>query len=233
MKPNKYLTFSYDDGVTQDVRLIELFNKYGMKATFNLNSQLLGKHGELMREGVTVTHIKHKPEDIRYIYEGHEVAAHTLTHPFLPKITEKEEIVRQVEEDRIRLSELCGYEVVGMAYPGGGINYNSSVAEIIRDNTNIKYARTTVSNYSFDTQDNLYEFKPTVYHHVEWEKMFELGEMFLELQTDRPQIFYVWGHAYEFDIRDEWKCFEEFLEMMSKREDICYCTNKEALLQIG
>ncbi len=37
----KYLTFSYDDGVTQDIRLIELFNKYGMKATFNINSGLL------------------------------------------------------------------------------------------------------------------------------------------------------------------------------------------------
>lgn len=232
MKPNKYLTFSYDDGVTQDIRLIELFNKYGMKATFNLNSQLLGRDGELLREGVTVTHIKHKPEDIRYIYEGHEVAAHTLTHPFLPKIEDDREIIRQVEEDRMRLSELCGYEVVGMAYPGGSINYNSHVSEIIRKNTNVKYARTTVSNYSFDVQDNLYEFKPSVYHHVEWEKMFELGEKFLDLKTDKPQIFYVWGHAYEFDIRDEWKRFEGFLEMMSKREDICYCTNKEALLQI-
>jgi peptidoglycan/xylan/chitin deacetylase (PgdA/CDA1 family) len=38
----KALTFSYDDGVLQDIRLIELFNKYGMKATFNLNSEKLG-----------------------------------------------------------------------------------------------------------------------------------------------------------------------------------------------
>lgn len=230
MKPNKYLTFSYDDGVTQDIRLIELFNKYGMKATFNLNSQLLGKHSELLREGVIVSHIKHKPEDIRYIYEGHEVAAHTLTHPFLPKISDETEIIRQVEEDRINLSELCGYEVIGMAYPGGSINYNSRVAEIIRNHTNVIYARTTVSNYSFDVQDNLYEFKPSVYHHVEWDKMFQLGEQFLSLQSDKPQIFYVWGHAYEFDIRGEWKRFEAFLEMMSGRKDICYCTNREALL---
>ena len=34
----KAVTFSYDDGVTQDKRLIELFNKYGLKATFNINS---------------------------------------------------------------------------------------------------------------------------------------------------------------------------------------------------
>lgn len=30
MKNEKILTFSFDDGVTQDIRLIELFNKYGM-----------------------------------------------------------------------------------------------------------------------------------------------------------------------------------------------------------
>ena len=67
MDKKKFLTFSYDDGVTQDIRLIELFNKYGMKATFNLNSELLGKDGALVREGVRITHIKNKKEDIKYI----------------------------------------------------------------------------------------------------------------------------------------------------------------------
>lgn len=77
----KALTFSYDDGVTQDIRLIELFNKYGMKATFNLNSELLGHQNELIREEVRVNHTKVKPEDVKHIYAGHEVAVHTLTHP--------------------------------------------------------------------------------------------------------------------------------------------------------
>ena len=75
----KYLTFSYDDGVTQDLRLIELFNKYGMKCTFNLNSGLLGMDGYLDREGTRVTHIKVKPEDVKHIYAGHEVAGHLLS----------------------------------------------------------------------------------------------------------------------------------------------------------
>jgi len=33
----KAITFSFDDGVVQDIRLIELMNKYGLKSTFNLN----------------------------------------------------------------------------------------------------------------------------------------------------------------------------------------------------
>ena len=47
----KALTFSYDDGVTQDKRLIEMFNKYDLKCTFNLNSELLGKPGALNMAG--------------------------------------------------------------------------------------------------------------------------------------------------------------------------------------
>ena len=39
----KRLTFSYDDGVTQDRRLVPLLNRYGMKATFNINSELLNR----------------------------------------------------------------------------------------------------------------------------------------------------------------------------------------------
>ena len=45
---NKALTFSFDDGVTQDERLINIFNKYGLKGTFNLNSEFLGKNGNLL-----------------------------------------------------------------------------------------------------------------------------------------------------------------------------------------
>ena len=37
----KILTFSFDDGVTQDIRLIEMFDRYGLKGTFNLNSGLI------------------------------------------------------------------------------------------------------------------------------------------------------------------------------------------------
>ena len=60
--------------------------------------------------------------------------------------------------------------------------------------------------------------------------MFALGEKFLSLKTDERQVFYVWGHAYEFDIHDTWGRFEEFLQMMAGRPDIAYVTNKEALL---
>ena len=225
----KAVTFSYDDGVTQDQRLISMLNFYGMKATFNLNSALLGSPGSLVREDVTVAHVKPRPCEIAKIYQGHEVAAHTLTHPMLPKLPD-EEVIRQVEEDRLALSDLVGYEVVGMAYPGGGVNYDERVAKLIREHTGIQYARTTVSNYSFDPQADLYVFKPTVYHHREWAQMEALADRFLNEPAHSPRLFYIWGHAYEFDIYNQWNAFEKFLARLSGHSDVFYGTNSQVLL---
>lgn len=227
---NKAITFSYDDGVTQDIRLIEIFNKYGLKATFNLNSELLGKSGALERDGEKISHNKNKPEDVKYIYDGHEVAVHTLTHPNLTTIEDDAEVLRQVEQDRLNLSELCGYEVVGMAYPCGGTNCNDRVANLIKNNTVIRYARTIDVTHSFDPYPDLYQYKGTAYHHADWNVLLDLGKEFIDLKTDTPKVFYIWGHAYEFDIFPErWQKFEEFCAMISGKSDIFYGTNKEVL----
>ena len=226
----KALTFSFDDGVTQDIRLAELFTKYGLKATFNVNSSLLGLNGGWAVGEKWLSHNKVSPLEVQKIYAGHEVAVHTLTHPNLTG--ESDEAVRyQVEEDRKQLSRLMGYEVCGMAYPCGGVNNDDRVAAVIKNQTGVCYARTITSTYSFDMPKNMHRLDPTV-HIGEVEKLFELGEKFLALETDEPQMFYVWGHAYEFDIFDQipWEKFEEFCKMMAGREDIFYGTNKEVLL---
>ena len=221
----KAVTFSFDDGVTQDVRLIEILNRYGLKGTFNINSELLGLPGQLNRNGKIVSHNKISPCDLRYVYEGHEVAAHTLTHPNLTGLDETE-IIRQVEEDRVRLSELCGYEVVGMAYPCGGVNNDERVAEIIQKNTGIKYARTITSTYKFDVQEQLFRFNPTVYY---IEENFEtIIDSFLMSDSNEPQLLYIWGHSYEMDAEYiTWNDFERLCAKLANRSEIFYGTNRE------
>lgn len=226
----KAVTFSYDDGVTQDIRLIELLNKYGLKCTFNINSELLGKKGTLTQDGQRISHYKIHPEDVKYIYDGHEVAVHTLTHPNLT-VLEEAEIIRQVEQDRLNLSDLTGYEVIGMAYPCGGVNNDDRVADIIRKHTGVAYCRTITNTDSFDPQENLYRFKPNVYHIMEFDRLMEMGQRFVELNPSTPQIFYIWGHAYEMDFKpDYWIKLEEFFKLISNQRDIFYGTNKEVLL---
>lgn len=223
----KALTFSFDDGVTQDIRLIEILNKYGLKATFNLNSSLLGLPNRLVRNGHEVSHNKISPAAIGEIYAGHEIAVHTLAHPDLSAVDD-ETVVYQTEADRKQLSSLARYEVVGMAYPN---RYAGERAEsLIRERTGVRYARTTVSTYSFDLQERYHRFDPTVYY-IETEKMFALGEEFLSLETNEPKLFYIWGHSYELDAEYlSWERFEEFCRMMAGRDDIFYGTNKEVLL---
>jgi len=225
----KAITFSYDDGITQDIRLIELLNKYGLKCTFNLNSELLGKKGILTREGQQIAHYKIHPNDVKTVYEGHEVAAHTLTHPNLTKL-DNAEIIRQVEQDRLNLSELVGYEVVGMAYPCGGINNDERTAKIIKENTGVRYCRTITCNNCFNPQDNLYRFNPSAYH-LNFDDLMRLGQQFIDLDAETPQILYVWGHSYEMDYYpDYWIRLEEFFKLISNKNDIFYGTNKEILL---
>ena len=215
----KAITFSFDDGVKQDVRLINIFNKYNLKATFNLNSGRLGLSNVVA------------PADVKHIYDGHEVAAHTLTHPYLPNIMDDAEVIRQVEQDRIALSNLVGYEVCGMAYPGGGQNNDARTATLIRERTGVKYARTWATNNSFELQDDLYRFSGTVDVYNEANKLFELAQSFLESETNEPRIFYLWGHSYEFDYDpSSWDRFEELCAYISGKSDIFYGTNKEVLL---
>ena len=221
----KAVTFSYDDGVTQDRRLIELFNKYGLKATFNLNSELLGTKNILTYGDKSADHNKVSPDEVRELYKGHEVAVHTLTHPHLPALSD-EEIIRQVEKDREKLSELAGYEVVGMAYPGGGVNFDLRVADIIKNNTGVRYARTTVHSFSFFLQKDLYIFSPTV-HHNDSDRCLEMIDRFLDMKPDTPQLLYIWGHSYEFDLNDNWDLAEEICRRLSGKEDIFYGTNRE------
>ena len=226
----KAVTFSYDDGVTQDIRLIELLNKYGLKCTFNLNSQLLGKNRMLMRDYGRIAHYKIHPSDVRSVYEGHEIAVHTLDHPILPKVTDDAEVIRQVEQDRLNLSELAGYEVIGMAYPGGGVNNDRRVADLIQAHTGVQYARTITSNGSFAPQADLYRFQPTAFH-LDFDKMMDLGRQFIEMDAETPQIFYIWGHSYEMDYcSDNWRRLEDFFELISGHDDIFYGTNAEVLL---
>ena len=225
----KAVTFSFDDGVTQDRRLVPLLNKYGLKSTFNLNSALFGTHGELDIFGKITKHDIISPAEVKTLYKGHEIAVHTLSHPNLTGLDE-DSIIYQVEKDRLNLSELAGYEVIGMAYPCGGVNNDERVADIIKRRTGVKYSRTITSTYGFGLPENPYRYYPTV-PYQEHEKMFELAEKFVDLKSDKPQLFYIWGHSYEMDAElITWERFEEFCKFISNRSDIFYGTNKETLL---
>ena len=225
----KAVTFSYDDGVTQDRRLIDILNRYGLRGTFNLNSGLFASAAAFYDESknITFAHVRMRASEIAEVYAGHEVAAHTCTHPNLRKRTDGE-ICAEVEKDRKTLSDLVGYDVCGFAYPFGTGAADARVANVLRQ-TGVRYARTTTSTHRFDLPDDPLFWHPTV-RHAEWDVIDALTEQFLSLRPDMPQVFSIWGHAYEFDRDGDWERFEAFCAKISGQDDIFYGTNAQVLL---
>lgn len=216
----KVLTFSYDDGNTQDIRLIEIFRKYGLKGTFNLNTGLFLDEAP---EGTGGRKLTWEEAKALYIPNGQEAAVHTLTHPWLVSLSQPE-IVREVTEDRKNIEKNFGVICRGMAYPFGC--YNENTEEALKT-AGIVYSRTAGSTHRFDFPDNWLELTGTCHH--DDPKLMELAKEFAanDARWDICRMFYIWGHSYEFDRNDNWELIEHFGEYIGNREDIWYATNIE------
>ena len=106
------VTFSYDDGPVFDYRMTEIFDKYGAKCTYNLNSNRIGRDDTI------------SADFIRELSTRHEVALHGYNHPFWEKCNH-DELLCDVYEDRKFLEGIIKKPIIGGAYPYG--TYNSEV----------------------------------------------------------------------------------------------------------
>ena len=219
---SKVLTLSYDDGVVQDIRLIKILDKYGIKATFNINSGLYLSE-DVNREKF-YGRMKLSEAKELYINSGHEVAVHAFTHPFLEKL-KTDEILTEILKDRKNIEKQYGTIARGMAYPFG--TYNNEVIECLKK-CGICYSRTVKSTEGFKFPENWLELNPTCHHSNP--KLMELAKKFVEEKSNYISdnwLFYLWGHSYEFDNNDNWEVIEKFAEYVGGRDDIWYATNIE------
>lgn len=206
---HKVLTMSYDDGKLADRKLVGIFNQYGIKGTFHINSGLLGDPGRVPQDG------------IKALYEGHEVSAHTVTHPTIARCP-KEQIIHEILEDRKNLERIVGYTVRGLSYPNG--SYNQQIKEVL-PHLGIEYARIVGSSKTFNLPEDFFAWKSTCHHNHD---LLELGQQFMDLHKQQYlYMMYVWGHSYEFDNDNNWDLIEAFCKQIGQRDDIWYATNIE------
>jgi len=208
---HKALTASYDDGSIHDRRLVQIFNAHGVRGAFHLNSGFLDMEG----------HVGAK--EVAALYAGHEVSAHTAHHPPLadgsPTL-----IAAEILNDRRALEALVGYPVRGMRYPNG--SFDDRVIAML-PTLGIEYARTVISTGAFDLPRDFLAWTATCHHEG---RLLALAEKFTAPARHDPlQLFYVWGHSYEFDRQKNWDLIEGFCRLVGGRPEIWYATNIEVL----
>lgn len=215
----KAFVLTYDDGIQQDVRFVKMLNRYGLKGTFNLNSGL-------MKSGFAWTHpcgmeIRRLTEAVAAgLYDGHEVASHTLTHPYMYDLTETE-IMHQMTEDKKNLEALFGRPVCGFAVP---FDYYSDLIAKCAENSGFEYARCSEFSDGYAPGTDYYHWAPGVFHVQP--NLMEHVEGFLNTREELA-LCQIAGHSYDLDTENLWDTMERVCAAAAAREDVWSCTNLE------
>lgn len=203
----KALTMSYDDGREADRRLVDIFNRHGIRGTFHINSGLFERGDRI------------QANEMKELYQGHEISAHTTTHPTIARCP-KEQIVQELISDRQNLEEIVGYPVRGLSYPNG--SHSQQIRELL-PHLGYEYARVVGDTKGFSLPEDLFQWKATCHHN---RNLLEHGQNFVDLfKKQYLYLMYVWGHSYEFDHDQNWDLMEDFGKLVANRADIWYATN--------
>ena len=223
----KAVTLSYDDGCKEDIRMVEILNKYGLKCTFNLVGKNIEKELPLTKE-----FIKNN-----ILAKGHEIANHGYDHRSQSKIRALEGI-RDIIDCRIALEKAFGIIIQGMAFPDNVINrfLEPDAYERVKKyigELEIAYVRSAAGdNDKFKLPEDWHNWIPTAHH--DNPAIMEYIDKFVALDVDKlykldrtPKLFYLWGHSYEFERNQNWEHLEEICQKLSGKDDIWYATNIE------
>ncbi|MBR6510027.1 MAG: polysaccharide deacetylase family protein [Clostridia bacterium] len=224
---SKAVTFSYDDGVKQDRQLIEIFNKYGIKSTFNFNCKANSQF-----------HYTNEEIQDLYFANGHEIAVHGALHRANGNLRAIEGI-RDVLDCRLELEERCDRIIRGMAYPDSGITLmgNFGKYEDIKNyltELDIAYARTLgQDNDSFMLPEDFHAWMPSAHH--DNPNIMNYIDKFLNIDISEKsyharrvsRLLYIWGHSYEFDRNNNWEHIEKICQKLANNNEIWYATNIE------
>ncbi|MCR5491396.1 MAG: polysaccharide deacetylase family protein [Bacilli bacterium] len=211
----KYFAFSIDDGTVFDRQTIALFNKYGIRGTFNLNSGLPGFVWYL--DGHPIERLNH--ERTFPLYSGHEVASHTLTHPYLDQCPD-EEVYRQVSQDVEALKMIFMRDVHSFATP-----FESSgerEIDIVKRVPGITNIRLSQIDETFAIPEDPFHFKVTA---LDIDRALCLFNSFKDATGD--VLFVYAGHSYDFALANSFDRLEVLIQRILAEGDIRIVTMGE------
>lgn len=215
----KAFNVTYDDGVLQDREFVQLLNRYGIKGTFNLNSELMKHEFAWMHEcGMVVKRLS--VDAVKELYEGHEIASHTLTHPNMEGMN-SEQILREMSLDKDNLESIFGKKVLGFAVP---FNYYSDLIAECAKIVGFEYARTSDMSGGYTPGDDFYRWQSGIFHMSD--QLDSYVDVFLETKEELA-LCQIVGHSYDFDAARRWEHMERLLFRVAGHEEVWYATHVE------
>lgn len=242
----KYFAWSFDDGLEQDRKIVEILKKYNMGATFHLNSGLFGDktyEGRIGNLGMTevpaekfnphkkhllpyVPHFRVEKAEAKELYKGFEIASHTAHHINLLSCDEGTRR-KEITEDVAALSDVFWQTVTGFAYPYG---VGAKKCRAIVKDAGVTYARTvgTAKDFSFPSDPLAL---PMTGWHLKKDTMTKVQAFLGADAKDGDLFFLMFAHGYEFDFgtkESNWEKFEKICTLVSSHPDVICCSVGDA-----
>lgn len=198
----------WDDGLTSDLRLIDLLRRLEVTSTFAISPAKHKKNRSVNDSRGDYGTLVSKSELKEFA--DFEICNHTNNHLDLGRLDLKETRL-EIDEGRKNLEDIFGREINGFCYPYGV--YTPAAIQVLREQ-GAAYARTTKASNSF--QDHLL-LHPT----GRW------NEINLDAIGNEVKKLIVWGHTYELRTEMDWKSITDFYEKLAKSDNFNLTTFKE------
>ena len=203
----KLFVFAVDDGTVFDKKVIAIFNKYGIKATFNLNSGLQDfVWNKNWLEVRRLNLVENKS-----VYDGHEVASHSLTHPFLTSLSD-EEVYKEVKEDIDNLKNIFQREIKTFSFPFDG--YDERTINIVKS--------LGITHIILPSIDDSFRYPVDTYHIkvTSWNIDDALNKIKRFIEEKQAEIFIYLSHSYDYEYGNCYDKLEELCKVVSENKDI-------------
>jgi peptidoglycan/xylan/chitin deacetylase (PgdA/CDA1 family) len=197
----------WDDGVNDDIRLIEILRKHGAKASFNLNPSTHDsvRHG-YYNEKLQKTISRLARGELNEVYEGFTIANHSMTHPRPTEIPIEDWRVEVVDARKI-LQDWFQQPILGFVYPYGGCD--AATADVVREAGHV-YARTTKNATPCLPVDDPMMFHSDCHFYNE-----SFWDLYAKAKASDAGVFYFWGHSYELCTEEQWAAFDAKIKRIS------------------
>jgi peptidoglycan/xylan/chitin deacetylase (PgdA/CDA1 family) len=224
-KGNPIVTTSWDDGITDDIRLAEMLDKYKLKGTFYISRVPAHK---LLEE-----------KDIIEIDRHFETGAHTVTHPDLTGIPPGR-AEREIIDSKVYLENLTGHAISMFCYPYG--LFNTTVKDLVKK-SGFTGARTCLPGGLNFPADNfqwhislfasngspLMALKICLQAHIwrpggllDWESR---AKFLFDQALAKGGVYHIYGHSGDFEANKEWDKLQRVFAYISNRDGVRYLNN--------